>query len=626
MYSEEKRSSSLAKFLSEYDYVLLDTCSLMEDGFPNFMDTLAASKEYWKDGLRVVILEECIKELKKHCGNNEKNEARIGAKRALKILRHNKWHGKTIEILKGVTEGDFADQAITQKIVELRIKNKILVITQDKTLTSDLLKLNKLDSQHGRYLDVYKIMPNGELARNFGEIYTGKLENKNNNSKKTPSVKKDIVTKENKKDPLSELDHRLNSILKDPQVKANKKIAVIDDAIKTLTKYSDEDKKSFSYKEERLLKEKEQLLNNVEPKLEKPKLEAEVKKDIKNISNSSRVYYDNGNNPSEAIYKLAQRIAVLIRDDSVAYFPMIHGPLDLTTKNIELISKETSSLKPGEKKIYENNGNSLIISHEFGHFRASFAYGKTAQNTPKKEDNAKKPPKTDPKSEQIKEEKKAINTEAKREKVSSKKENKKSKKEEKTDAINTVSKAPSKKKDSKKNKKESSPIHLNPIGENLTYVNNAVLPEGVSLEVIEPLMYRPFKKSGTPKKASSKKSVSKKEAEAPSKAKSAPKKEKAKSSKKGEVASLESKKENAKSNKFSSKETKKKENPELLLEAKAAELRLNANINNPTYPLSNKLDDLNKQLGYLKKLSTKEKKELKLSTKDIQDKIKELHK
>ena len=622
MYSEEKRSSSLAKFLSEYDYVLLDTCSLMEDGFPNFMDTLAASKEYWKDGLRVVILEECIKELKKHCGNNEKNEARIGAKRALKILRHNKWHGKTIEILKGVTEGDFADQAITQKIVELRIKNKILVITQDKTLTSDLLKLNKLDSQHGRYLDVYKITPNGDLARNFGEIYTGKLEN----SKKTPGVKKEIVTKESKKDPLSELDHRLNSILKDPQVKANKKIAVIDDAIKTLGKYSEEDKKSFSYKEDRLLKEKEKLLNNAEAKIEKPKLEAETRKDIQKPSDSSRVYYDNGNNPSEAIYKLAQRITVLIRDDSVAYFPMIHGPLDLTAKDIELISKETSFLKPGEKKIYENNGNSLIISHEFGHFRASFTYGKTAQNAHKKEDNAKKPSKIEPNSEQIKVESKKINSETKTEKVSSKKKDKKSKKEEKEDAPKAVNKTPSKKIGSKKKEKENAPIHLNPIGENLTYVNNAVLPEGVSLEVIEPMMYRPFKKSDISKKASSKKSVSKKEAGAASKAKSAAKKEKAKSSKKVEVATSESKKENAKSKKPSSKEAKKKENPELLLEAKAAELRLNANINNPTYPLSNKLDDLNKQLGYLKKLSIKEKKELKLSTKDIQSKIKELHK
>ena len=66
MYSEEIKSSNLAKFLNNFDKVFMDTCSLMEDSFPLFMDCLVKSREYWKDGLKVIVLGECMEELKKH--------------------------------------------------------------------------------------------------------------------------------------------------------------------------------------------------------------------------------------------------------------------------------------------------------------------------------------------------------------------------------------------------------------------------------------------------------------------------------------------------------------------------------------------------------------------------------
>ena len=169
MYQEEMKSSELAKFLSNFDYVFVDTCSLMEDSFPAFMDVLARSKEYWKEGLRVVILGECIQELKRHAQNKKDSGVRIAARRALKIIRHDKWHNKTFEITKPLKKtSDFADNAIFTTVSGLRIENKILILTQDKTLTTDLLKLNRLDSQHGRYLEVYRLTQTATLEKNPG--------------------------------------------------------------------------------------------------------------------------------------------------------------------------------------------------------------------------------------------------------------------------------------------------------------------------------------------------------------------------------------------------------------------------------------------------------------------------
>ena len=98
MYNEELKSSKLAQFLNDYDYVFVDTCSLMEDSFPLFMDYLSKSREYWKEDLQVIVLGECVEELKKHAKEKEKDR-KIAALRALKIIRHDKWHKKADTVI-----------------------------------------------------------------------------------------------------------------------------------------------------------------------------------------------------------------------------------------------------------------------------------------------------------------------------------------------------------------------------------------------------------------------------------------------------------------------------------------------------------------------------------------------
>lgn len=647
MYSEETKPSNLAKFLSGFDYVFLDTCSLMEDGFPAFMDTLVPSKEYWKEGLRVIVLKECIKELKKHRKSKEKNEARIGAIRALKILRHDKWHGKTIEIGKKVTGGDFADQAITQKVVELRIRNKILIVTQDKTLTTDLLKFNKLDSQHGRYLEVYKILPNGDLAKNFGDNGFKRSYERNEKDKErhlSPSLKVEkqpqVVKKEEEKkeakalSPLGEADRRINSILKDPTYPLNKKIAEINSELALLQNANDKDKASLLYNEDRLLSEKEKLVAKMEKALppSETKVEQKVipdikkeeitnKKEISKKEDASHDPYENGNNSSEAIRKLAVRINALVRDDDVPYFEAVHGPLDLTNKTVEEASKEADSFKSGEGKLFSFGPGFIYLSHESSFYKAVYKKEKPLQTTPKKSDLAvsasvKKTEESSPKA--VQNEQKPI--EVKKAENSSKPKAEKKKKTEKTLKI------------------EAKP--------QLVLTENAVLPLGVNLYVGEPsakgehIHYGPLKKAKSedqpkakakPKSDKAKKPSEKKAAKA-TKKEPEPVKKKAKATAKKEtvstkVAQPKQTKKKAEVKKEPAKKTSsKKSDPALLEEAILSEARLNANVNNPNYPLASKLDDLDAQIKRLKGLSSSEKKKLKLTSAALNAKRKELSK
>ena len=261
MYNEELKSSKLAQFLNDYDYVFVDTCSLMEDSFPLFMDYLSKSKEYWKEDLQVIVLGECVEELKKHAKEKEKDR-KIAALRALKIIRHDKWHKKAFTITKA--EGSsFADNAIFTKVSGLRIHNKILVITQDKTLTTDLLKLNRLDSQKGRYLSVYRLTPHSELEKNPGENGE-KTFNKKHEASSFQKVEKDNKTLAFNKAQkvIIEEDSKLAKNLSNPNYKTKNKIKDIDNQLSKLNKL---DANSLSplnlrFSKEDLLKKKEELL------------------------------------------------------------------------------------------------------------------------------------------------------------------------------------------------------------------------------------------------------------------------------------------------------------------------------------------------------------------------------
>lgn len=350
MYNEELKSSKLAQFLNDYDYVFVDTCSLMEDSFPLFMDYLSKSKEYWKEDLQVIVLGECVEELKKHAKEKEKDR-KIAALRALKIIRHDKWHKKAFTITKA--EGSsFADNAIFTKVSGLRIHNKILVITQDKTLTTDLLKLNRLDSQKGRYLSVYRLTPHSELEKNPGENGE-KTFNKKHEASSFQKVEKDnkTVALNKAQKVIIEEDNKLAKNLSNPNYKTKNKIKDIDNQLSKLNKLDANSLSALSlrFSKEDLLKKKEELL---------PSKKREKKE---NKKETSSVIVTTGASPSEALKRLALNYHSIVRDSSVSYVGAVHGNLDLTSDDL----KKVDQLAVSKGNFSYNKGN-VTYSFEKG--------------------------------------------------------------------------------------------------------------------------------------------------------------------------------------------------------------------------------------------------------------------
>lgn len=350
MYNEELKSSKLAQFLNDYDYVFVDTCSLMEDSFPLFMDYLSKSKEYWKEDLQVIVLGECVEELKKHAKEKEKDR-KIAALRALKIIRHDKWHKKAFTITKA--EGSsFADNAIFTKVSGLRIHNKILVITQDKTLTTDLLKLNRLDSQKGRYLSVYRLTPHSELEKNPGENGE-KTFNKKHEASSFQKVEKDnkTVALNKAQKVIIEDDNKLAKNLSNPNYKTKNKIKDVDNQLSKLNKLDANSLSALSlrFSKEDLLKKKEELL---------PSKNGEKKE---NKKETSSVIVTTGASPSEALKRLALNYHSIVRDSSVSYVGAVHGNLDLTSDDL----KKVDQLAVSKGNFSYNKGN-VVYSFEKG--------------------------------------------------------------------------------------------------------------------------------------------------------------------------------------------------------------------------------------------------------------------
>ena len=350
MYNEELKSSILAQFLNDYDYVFVDTCSLMEDSFPLFMDYLSKSKEYWKEDLQVIVLGECVEELKKHAKEKEKDR-KIAALRALKIIRHDKWHKKAFTITKA--EGSsFADNAIFTKVSGLRIHNKILVITQDKTLTTDLLKLNRLDSQKGRYLSVYRLTPHSELEKNPGENGE-KTFNKKHEASSFQKVEKDnkTVALNKAQRVIIEEDNKLAKNLSNPNYKTKNKIKDIDNQLSKLNKLDANSLSALNlrFSKEDLLKKKEELL---------PSKKREKKE---NKKETSSVIVTTGASPSEALKRLALNYHSIVRDSSVSYVGAVHGNLDLTSDDL----KKVDQLAVSKGNFSYNKGN-VTYSFEKG--------------------------------------------------------------------------------------------------------------------------------------------------------------------------------------------------------------------------------------------------------------------
>ena len=321
MYSQEKQFSSLAKVLSNFDRVIIDTCSLMDEGFPQFMDTLVGSEKYWKDGLEISTTAECIEELEKHAANKDwhYSDARIDALRALIIIKDAKKKYRIPVVLKRQqTKGDtFADPSILAHATLFRIHYRVLVITQDKNLAQDLLKLNLLGSQNGRFLAVMKINAGGQLE---GHSFT---------SPKSKEFKK--------LEPKSE---------KKPTLKVEQKETTV---------------KAIEAKPVSVPKIEQKPAKAVAPKKEEKPVEPKT----------PRLFYDFGATPVDAAIASAKRLNVLVRDPSIPYLQAVHGPVDITKDVLTEKLPTTNLVKTGDSITVNVKGLKVVVEKTERDYKAA---------------------------------------------------------------------------------------------------------------------------------------------------------------------------------------------------------------------------------------------------------------
>ena len=365
-FTEETKASKLAKFLSGIDLCYIDTCSLMEESFGPFLDTLNLSTEYFEDHRpEFIVVGQVVNELEKHAKKGETLELRIDAKRALRFLKLDKKGNKLFTIEKVRSTEDFADPAIYSSISAQRINKKIILISQDKQLADDVRSLNNLDSQHGKFVNVYKVDPFGDLLENKGNVYQNQVRAQAKSSRNLPSKLPEKNIREAQ--PLPRPAARKET----PKSLVPLDIKALDRAISSNIRNSTYPFSSWNllYGPDALLKAKGELIALQEKTLEEK--EAPSAKEAKPASQpqplaptpesrpvskpapeapKKRSPFGKGDTFISALKDLLGRYGTMIRDDGVPYVAAVHGPYDLVSSDFSKLVHEVAMLEIGSKK------------------------------------------------------------------------------------------------------------------------------------------------------------------------------------------------------------------------------------------------------------------------------------
>lgn len=150
----------MEKYIVEY-MMFMDTCTILES--PIKLENLFR-KLYFRlssNNKKINIPLRVIEEIEKHYQNKDNLSLSIKAKQAYELLV--KWQQKGIIEICGSKEDNFADNAFLTAFTALRVKHKLLLITQDKNLATDILKLNDSAAVRGKDIDVLRMNNRGIL-------------------------------------------------------------------------------------------------------------------------------------------------------------------------------------------------------------------------------------------------------------------------------------------------------------------------------------------------------------------------------------------------------------------------------------------------------------------------------
>lgn len=149
--------------LVQTHHIMIDTCSFMHDGCEAFSDRLLPALK--RCSRKVIIPQKVLLELKKHAENktdpNKSRTARKGLAICEKFLKEG------CLTVKGSPTDNFADNVIFVSFSQYRLKYKMVLITQDRHLTNDILQLNEMKSAAGKQVRVFRITNAGDLIESI---------------------------------------------------------------------------------------------------------------------------------------------------------------------------------------------------------------------------------------------------------------------------------------------------------------------------------------------------------------------------------------------------------------------------------------------------------------------------
>ena len=158
--SESKPDSFLEQVISSDVRIFIDTCSLLDAGFPLFMEhAIPLLEKYQK---RIIVPQVVIGEMTKHLKNADKPERAASAERALTYI-YKGWEKKKWFIILREESDTFPDNLFQTLYAQNRMKLHMLFITQDKGLAADLLNSSNSHSVKAHRALVKRITPAGYL-------------------------------------------------------------------------------------------------------------------------------------------------------------------------------------------------------------------------------------------------------------------------------------------------------------------------------------------------------------------------------------------------------------------------------------------------------------------------------
>ena len=156
---QARQAHSRMEWLCERYTMMIDTCSLLHPQFPAFAEhispmlqqrnkTLIIPGSVWQELIGLYTRKPALKE---------------AIQTAFGLLYH--LHAQGLIRILGSCEETFGDKQLLAVAMQCMTTCELLVITQDSHLSADLMRLNHLDSVHGKGLGVSCINRYGYLSR-----------------------------------------------------------------------------------------------------------------------------------------------------------------------------------------------------------------------------------------------------------------------------------------------------------------------------------------------------------------------------------------------------------------------------------------------------------------------------